>query len=97
MKIKITYKNEEYMQCWSFFWYFINLYEYSNNDFSFHCIGDECSICKEIFVAADIKSNLKCAHGLYSVVLRSLPKKTPNKLSIELRHIIHLTQFIFLS
>lgn len=46
----------------------------SYSGFSFHYVGDECSICKETFVAADIKSNLKCAHGLYSVVLRSLQK-----------------------
>lgn len=36
----------------------------SYNSFSFQYEGDECSICKETFLAADIKSKLKCAHGL---------------------------------
>lgn len=67
------------MQCWSFVDISV-IFMNSYSGFSFHYVGDECSICKETFVAADIKSNLKCAHGLYSVVLRSLQKYKKKKL-----------------
>lgn len=36
----------------------------NNNSFFFYFVGDECSICKEIFLVVVIKFKFKCVYGL---------------------------------